>query len=291
MDTTNTSTPQDPQVEAQIQAALPEQDGWDEPEQSSASEAVALAEPEAETELGSDQTPTDPTDSSEPAEQPKASPKGLQKRISKLSARNHALQAEIEALKAKLAPPPPADDGKPRPEAFGNLEEYTEALVSWKLERTQSQTKPHPQPPEGRVAPQGAPKDFFEVIDAVSDIQLPQELLNEITQVGPRFAYFLAKNPALLEEMSEAKSARQAMRLLDQAEETFKARTKIKPRSAEQAPVEASGGTSIKPRSAATAARGGSGSASGSGTNSDPGESYSSWLAKRNEELRRGRGR
>ena len=288
----NTSTPlQDPQVEAQNQAIPSEHDGWEDPAPDQAAEASTPAEPEAKTELGSDQAedqdPADPSET-EPVKQPKPTGQGLQKRISKLSARNHALQAEIEALKAKLAPPAQIDDGKPKAESFASLEEYTSALVEWTLKKA----APAPtQPPEGRVAPQGAPKDFFEAIDAVSDIQLPQELLNEITQIGPRFAYFLAKNPALLEEMSEAKSARQAMRLLDQAEETFKARTRIKPRSAEQAPVEASGGTSIKPRSAATAARSGSGSASGPAPSSDPGDSYSSWLAKRNEELRRGRGR
>jgi hypothetical protein len=75
----------------------------------------------------------------DPEPQRPALPKGVQKRIDRLTREKYRLQAELEVAR-KQAPQPepqakPAADGAPKPDQFKSYEEFLEARAEWKAEQ------------------------------------------------------------------------------------------------------------------------------------------------------------
>ena len=121
----------------------------EQPESKPVEQAAEAPKPEAETPAESKADPDEPDDEAgEAAEERKPLPKGVQRKINKLTRRVGEFAEENRELKERLAQleqgqvqEKPADakpvaDGKPKLEDFDfDVEAHAEALVEWKLEQ------------------------------------------------------------------------------------------------------------------------------------------------------------
>lgn len=177
--------------------------------------AVAVEEPQQELELEEEQ----------PQEEPQPKKGGIQKRFSELThQRDEAKTAAREAieraanlerenneLKQKLNPPKPDDPGpKPKPADFKTIEEYTDAVESWAVNKKEIEDKKAATAREAeeqrvkiekqwREQSAAARKEIPDWEDALASVTepLPQMMMQAILESdhGARIAYMLAKDP------------------------------------------------------------------------------------------------
>lgn len=78
-------------------------------------------------------------DAHDEADKPHTLPKGVQKRIDRLTREKYRLQAELAAARRQApqpeAQPKPAASGEPKADQFKSYEEYLEARAEWKAEQ------------------------------------------------------------------------------------------------------------------------------------------------------------
>ena len=173
---------------------LPEEKPAEEPVPTPAEEPAA--EPEAEPE-----TPE--------AEKPKAKEhkSGWQKRIDKLTARNHMLESRLAELEAKAKPAeevkaPPADNGPKLADYNNNLEEFLKARDAWKANEEQrtvelERRKVAVETYNEKVSQaRGQYDDWDEVVQGSKAI-IPQAAVDAVIELdnGPDVAYYLAQHP------------------------------------------------------------------------------------------------
>lgn len=223
--------PTEPQVmDAAVMAELEAQATKDAEE---AARLAAEAEPEVEEEVEEEEDPLkDAHDgdglASEPPAKPNNLPKGVQKKIDKLTARNKAKDDQIAQLTAALgrntpagevarAPAAVAENGKPNPDDYETVGEYVEALTDFKAEQAIAKVAKRD---EGKKvadawnaqleAGRKEFEDFDEAID--SDLPLTPAMQEAIIQsnVGYKVAYHLANNPDETKRIAALSPARQA---------------------------------------------------------------------------------
>lgn len=171
-------------------------------------------------------------ESEEKQEKPKAKG-GFQRRIDKLTARNHRLETEnsdlasrLEAIERRLggasqAVQEKADDSKPDPQKFleqgKTHEEYVEAIAKWavKQEREAQKREEETQSVQAYRAEviaeynkkaseaRGKYEDFDEVLAEKPENAVPPQVLDAIVEAenGPDIAYYLAKNPEVTKSL------------------------------------------------------------------------------------------
>lgn len=223
--------PTEPQVmDAAVMAELEAQATREAEE---AARLAAKAEPEVEEEVEEEEDPLkDAHDgdglASEPPTKPNNLPKGVQKKIDKLTARNKAKDDQIAQLTAALgrntpagevarAPAAVAENGKPNPDDYETVGEYVEALTDFKAEQAIAKVAKRD---EGKKvadawnaqleAGRKEFEDFDEAID--SDLPLTPAMQEAIIQsnVGYKVAYHLANNPDETKRIAALSPARQA---------------------------------------------------------------------------------
>lgn len=143
--------------------------------------------------------------------------------------RAEALQRQIDELQGKKSGGGASTgDGKPQPENFKTVGEYTEALVEYhareagKKSRANAETE-HRQAQANQViagfvdrqeAFKKATPDYEEVLES-ADFEVPQitqQYLVE-SEMGPQLAYHLAKNPDVVTSLRKLSPARQLAEL------------------------------------------------------------------------------
>jgi hypothetical protein len=184
--------------------------------------AAANSEPaETEEEEGDELEASE--DATEESDKPKKKSGGFQRKISKMTARQRALEAEIEQLRAQAANRGTDQqkqdakveskvevEGKPSPDAFETHAEYVEALTDWKLEQRESKAKAEAERSKLMSEQEKVQKnhfervkafaekheDFQEVLESVDDIAPSTGLVHLLTTSadGPALMYELCKN-------------------------------------------------------------------------------------------------
>lgn len=206
--------------------------------------AAEQAPPEEEVEEEEEEDESDPLKDahdgdglvSEAPAKPTNLPKGVQKKIDKLTARYKAEQASNKAKDDQIAQlialargaPPVAgevarapaatvEEGKPSPDDYKTVGEYVEALTDWKAEQAVAKVAKRD---EGKKvadawnaqleAGRKEFEDFDEAID--SDLPLTPVMQEAIIQsnVGYKVAYHLANNPDETKRIAALSPARQA---------------------------------------------------------------------------------
>ena len=138
-------------------------------------------------------------------------PKGIEKRFAKLTRERYEAQDRIEALERKLHEQESIKNQKPR-EDFTDDEwiekvanDKAEALFLARDEEQRTYAKQQQAAAEkqeqwkGKVASMNADiPDFNEVMSRSADVEIPRDVLRTIAEsdVGPKIAYHLAKNPS-----------------------------------------------------------------------------------------------
>jgi hypothetical protein len=152
----------------------------------------------------------------EAAPKPKEHKSGWQKRIDKLTARNHMLESKVAEYEAKLKP---AEEPKTEPKAIGepkladfnnNVEEFLKARDAWKensekqaveLERRKATVDGYN---EKVSQARGNYEDWDEVVSG-SKIIIPQAAVDAVIELdnGPDVAYYLAQHPEEAEALMD----------------------------------------------------------------------------------------
>ena len=157
-------------------------------------------------------------------EESKAVPKGVQKRIDRLTREKYELAGRVKAMEDRLAEKPPAEkpkepaviatEGRPDPNdpTFKTYEEYLEALTDWKTEqklkaRDAKQARAEAESKQAEKLDAWAKRveairaepeyeNFDDVLRTADEIQVPAAIGEVIldSEVGPQLAYWLAKN-------------------------------------------------------------------------------------------------
>jgi hypothetical protein len=169
-------------------------------EKPKAEEPVVEAEPEAEPEV---------------APKPKEHKSGWQKRIDKLTARNHMLESKVAEYEAKQKLPEektePKATGEPKLADFNNnVEEFLKARDAWKensekqaveLERRKATVDGYN---EKVSQARGNYEDWDEVVSG-SKIIIPQAAVDAVIELdnGPDVAYYLAQHPEEAEALMD----------------------------------------------------------------------------------------
>lgn len=193
-------------------------DKWREP-------FVAPEPPKPDEESEAEETPAQTApepEAGEETESDKPQPKksGWQKRIDKLTARNHRLETELEeARKAKPAEQPAARDaqtpsGPPKLQDFLNAgktaDEWADARDAFKQAESERQEREvnakaifddynkHVSEARGKY------DDFDEVVGR-DDLAIPQSVQLAVLEMdnGPEVAYYLGKHPEVCQELLE----------------------------------------------------------------------------------------
>ncbi len=191
-------------------------------------------------------------ESETPAEAPKEDkglPKGIERRFAKMTKRHHEDQARLAELESKLANLT-AEPAKMREEYSDDewidkvAEDKFEAKWQAKQQEEVTRAEQQAQAAEQSKAWNERISQFTEELPdysetlAEADIQLPVDVLNQITasEVGPKIAYHLAKNPTDAENiasMSEVQRgiavARLEMRMETQSQKPAAEITKAAP--------------------------------------------------------------
>lgn len=160
----------------------------------------------------------------------------LEKRLSKERRKREELSRRLQvteelALRTRepAQPAPPAGDGEPKRENFDSYEAFIEARAEWRAERkvTETLAKQREQEAQNRTAEeqrkletqfreraQAASKeiDDFEDVMSTSDAPMTRAMSEAIitSDIGPKIAYHLAKNPDEAERIATLPAARQA---------------------------------------------------------------------------------
>ena len=226
----------------------------------------------------------------EEVDEPKkaALPKGVQKRIDKITRQKHDAERHIQALEDQLAKRPeaqPANTAKPTLEQFDyDDEKYVDALTDWKVHQAiQNQNKQNAEVTRRSQQEQvyqdfetkrqstlvqgvTAYDDFEEVAIENPDLTITPQMAHVITgsDIGHEIAYYLGSNTA--EAANIAK-----LQPLDQAAAVAKLETKLASKPAKKI---SNAAAPIKPVGA-------KGSTS---TKIDPKKDYAKWAAARNKE-------
>lgn len=145
----------------------------------------------------------------------KGLPKGIERRFAKMTKRHHEDQARLAEMESKLANLT-AEPAKMREEYSDDewidkvAEDKFEAKWNAKQQEVKDQAAAQAQAAEQATAWNDRISKFSEEIPdysetlAEADIQLPVDVLNQITasEVGPKIAYHLAKNPDQANQLS-----------------------------------------------------------------------------------------
>lgn len=177
-------------------------DNWREPPAPKPTEAAAKPE---ESEPPKEQA------EGEQAQKPKDHKSGWQKRIDKLTARNHMLENELAELRAKSKPEEkPAEPESPGPKLseFKTVEEFLAARDAWKdAQELQAAEKERSKAVEESYGEKiskarGEYEDWDEVV-AGSKLVIPQAAVEAVKELenGPDVAYYLAQHPETAEEL------------------------------------------------------------------------------------------
>lgn len=201
---------------------------------------------------------------------------GFQRRVNKLNKKIADKEAEAAywremALKSQpqlaqqIAPTQPAVQpaaDKPQLSQFNNdYEAYTEALTDWKLSQMLAQRQAEEQ--QRKVAQTYQQRidefvkttpDFAEVMADANDVVAADEILQAVvdSEIGPKIAYYLAKNPEVVERINAMPAHRRLIEM-GKLEDRLTSESQAKPASAPQkqpsrapAPVKpASGGAPV----------------------------------------------
>ena len=203
-----------PEVPAESAEAIPEETG----------EQVVEAAPEVEEVA-------EPT----PAEEDDAKAKGLLKAAQEERRKRQEIKEDrdfwYKVATGEIAnPAKPEATVKPRPEQFTDYDEYVEALADYKaeqailrrMENTQKLTREQLAQREDQRLMAKASKDAEEAAkryqdfgDVVRNVNLPPETLKAMyaSEVGADIAYYLGKNNAELDRISELPIHKQVMEL------------------------------------------------------------------------------
>jgi hypothetical protein len=173
---------------------------------------------------------------------------GWQKRIDKLTARNHSLETEVETLRKKVTPEAataaPKGPAEPKLADYqGDVEKYVAARDAWKQAETDRQGEAERQREtfEGynkKVSEaRGTYDDWDEVVSAADAIKIPQSAYLAVVESenGPDVAYYLAQHPEeaqTLVEMSPIGAVRAISKISDKllaSKATPKVKDKPKP--------------------------------------------------------------
>lgn len=165
-------------------------------------------------------------------------PKGVQKRIDRLTREKYRLQAQLDVMQSQRAQPEqqrqpaPQAEGAPTPDKFSSYEEYLEAKAEWKAEQkvaevlrkqqesTQQQTAQAEHTKlqrtwEKRVQDAMSVYDDFEDVALSPDVPVTQAMMQSILRAekGADVAYFLGKNPEVAQQLSQLDPVSVAIRI------------------------------------------------------------------------------
>lgn len=185
---------------------------------------VATSAPQAAPQDDAPQAPESAPDNTQAdtAEQPDEEvklPKGVQKRIDRLTRERYRLQGELEAIRRQQAQQPEPQrqptqtEGAPKPEQFQSYEEYLEAKAEWKaeakvrevLQRQQESTKQQSQQAERaklmqaweqRVDEASAIYDDYDEVALAPDVPVSAPMAEAIQRAekGADVLYYLGKH-------------------------------------------------------------------------------------------------
>lgn len=201
----------------------------EQPESKPVEQAAEAPEPEAETPAESKADPDEPDDEAgEATEERKPLPKGVQRKINKLTRRVGEFAEENRELKERLAQleqgqvqekpanAKPVAEGKPKLEDFDfDVEAHAEALVEWKLEQKAKQEAIQSRQrhfSEKEEAFRAEHPDYDEVAKS-PDVPISRDMVLAImdTDNPPAIAYYLGQNveeAAQIAQMSPLAAAR-----------------------------------------------------------------------------------
>lgn len=215
----------------------------------SAAESETAEEVTEQPETGDEETAAGAAEESETEPDPPEKKKkkgGFQKRIDELTADKRKLAEEVERLRI-LAEKPAAEtkpaaaaanvsDAEPNEDDFESFAEYTKALVRWerdqerKAERAEAQKREAAEKAksltdkytEREAAIKAELPDYDEVMAEAADIGVSPALAEALLEsdIGPRIAYHLARNPAEAQRLN-ALNALQAAREIGKLEATL----------------------------------------------------------------------
>lgn len=201
-------------------------------------ESEASAEPEAKE----DQQEGEDSES-EHEEKPKRVRGGYKKKISRLTREKYELEAKLREYEQKLAgthaeetkQQPESGIQKPRADQFSTYEEYVEALADWKFQQKmiEAQAAAERQKAEAEARRQQeelkSKLDTYraKVDEAVERYEDWDEVMNKNVLVpeaasiaiiesenGPDIAYYLGKNPEVIEELHELSPVQQIAKIV-----------------------------------------------------------------------------
>ncbi|MGE5621429.1 MAG: hypothetical protein ACM3VY_00230 [Candidatus Bathyarchaeota archaeon] len=195
--------------------------------------AVTGQEPAAGTEAAQGQTDGTQAPEGEDGQHQKRKGRDIQKRFDELTRQREDAKAEADYWR-RLATgqqqpagqqptqqtPAPADDPEPVPEQFNDLKDYAKALAEWTADRKVKEALADQRNQEAQQQAQKQQQDTakawsdrqesvrnelpdYDEVLVASDIALPGHVMQAIVEsdVGPKIAYHLAKNPAEAEKL------------------------------------------------------------------------------------------
>lgn len=173
----------------------------------------------------------------------------LEERISRLEKSGHAPEGKPESK----------DDGMPKQEDFKTVGEYADAVIEYKLEkrdreRQEKAAKSAQETEQARIEREFATRqeavkkefpDYAEVLER-SEINLPKAAMQYVveSELGPRLAYHLAKNPQeadRIAQLSPIRAIAELGKLEDRLTKPAKQEAKV------EAPVVSKAPSPIKP--------------------------------------------
>ncbi len=207
----------------------------------SASADAEVTEEEDKEELDTD----DADDAESDDEQPQKKPRGLMKRVEKLVGERNALRTELETLRQRVEATQDAvakevvsdtfEQPKPKFADFDTLEDYTEALTEWKLDKREfdreqqkrvevakSEIQAVVQTWEEReAATKKVYRDYHTVVtpQAIAEVQ-PSDAARAFiidSEVGPEVLYSILGDDEMAAKFADASPAKQ-VRMLAQLE-------------------------------------------------------------------------
>ena len=168
--------------------------------------------PEPQVKTAPDSEPEEVQEAEESTQRPSS----RQRRIDRLTRENADLQRRLEALEQRSLPPeppkaqPPAEPGRPELKSFQTLEDYTEAVTKWTLDKRDALARAEAQKSELKAqqdswtardsAAAKAHPDYRDLIDGTEAPQGPgvwaarQAMLED--DQGAEILYWLASRPA-----------------------------------------------------------------------------------------------
>ena len=204
-------------------------------------EAITSAPQEAPQDAqpqSPDQAPENTqADTAEQPDEEHKVPKGVQKRIDRLTRERYRLQGELEAMRRQAQAPEPQaraaqSDDAPKPEQFQSYEQYLEAKAEWKAEQkvaevfrkqqetTQRQTaeaerRQISQAWEQRVEAAADAYDDFEEVALAPDLPVSGVMAEAIQRAekGADVLYYLGKNREVAAQIARLDPLSAAIRI------------------------------------------------------------------------------